>query len=178
VKVCKTAKKMPRLNFKRKMPRFLRKLHRQTKKLIRLSKRKMSMNATSEYEDNFDDDFPSDIEALSRSQTPRFIVDRNGTFCWPPMKYVECATIETDESVLSPVIEEAKTAGADIGIENFTLGSPLTHSSDDTPRVLGWLEVKSDSHVFTPAVATSNQPPGPFRKAPFHENMQILKTNI
>merc|ERR1739844_638570 len=129
-----------RFKFDRKMPKFLRKMHRQTKKFIRLSKRKTSMNA-SEYDDNFDDDFPSDIDALSRSPTPRFIVDRNGTFCWPPMKYVEATHVQKDSSVLNPVIEEAAAAAADIGIENFTLGSPLTHSEDDTPRVLGWLEV-------------------------------------
>ena len=44
-----------------------------------------------------------------------------------------------------------------------------------------FFQVKTDSHVFTPAIAHNaemNPPAGPFRKAPFHANMHVLKTKI
>lgn len=134
------------------------------------------------YGDNYDgdDDLPSDIEGLSRSPTPRFIVDRQGAFRWPPIRIGEEVENE-DENTIQPVLEHSDHSSANLGIENFTLKKPVTQTSSDAPCVLGWLQVKTDSHVFTPAIAHNaelNQQAGPFRKAPFHANMHVLKTKI
>ena len=118
-----------------------------------------------------DDDFPSDIDQLSHHSSPRFIVDRQGTFCWPP---ITVAIGELDEEVPSGVPPAVALGTAD----NFTLARPKNTSSEDGPSVLGWLQVNTDSHVFTPALASPGAREGPFKKAPFHSNMHVLKTKI
>jgi len=73
-------------------------------------------------------------------------------------------------------IDNDNDAAAD---DNFTLKNPqdMTDSSPDAaPCVLGWLQVNTDSHIFTPALAESKA--GPFRKAPFHSNLHVLQTKI
>jgi len=64
--------------------------------------------------------------------------------------------------------------------DNFTLARPNKTNSEDGPSVLGWLQVNTDSHVFTPAIAssTTGTKEGPFKKAPFHTNMHVLQTKI
>jgi len=113
---------------------------------------------------------PGQADEISRSSSPRFIVDRQGAVCWPPFKIGDGVNYESD-------LEHSE----DLGIENFTLKKPQPVNSTDAPCVLGWLQVKSDSHVFTPALANnidSKDNAGPFRKAPFHSNMHVLKTKI
>jgi len=140
-------------------------------------------------DDYFEEDIlPSDHDVVSRSPTPRFIVDRQGTFRWPPInvKLEEEGNIpETSKTAIQPVLEQSEDPATHLGIENFTLRTPVTENSSDAPCVLGWLQVKPDSHIFTPAIAqqevktTSNShEKGPFRKAPFHANMHVLKTKI
>lgn len=157
-------------------PGLFRKL---TRKFVRQKNSRLK-NYILDYVDDYDEDLPSDIEGLSRSPTPRFIVDRQGAFRWPPIRIGEDGASE-DENTIQPVIEHSDRPSANLGIENFTLKKPLTQTSSDAPCVLGWLQVKTDSHVFTPAIAHNaeqNQPAGPFRKAPFHANMHVLKTKI
>ena len=84
-----------------------------------------------DYDD--DEDRPrSDLECASRSPTPRFIVDRQGAFRWPPIRIGEDG-VERDEN---------SNENPDPGTENFTLKRPLTQTLSDTPRVLGWLQVR------------------------------------
>jgi len=118
-----------------------------------------------------DDDFPSDIDQLSNHSSPRFIVDRQGTFRWPPIT----VAIGDDEEVPSSGVPPAVALGT---TDNFTLARPKNTSSEDGPSVLGWLQVNTDSHVFTPALASPGGREGPFKKAPFHSNMHVLKTKI
>jgi len=154
-------------------PGLLRKL---TKKIVR----RKNTNLKNYIFEDFDDDMPSDIEGISRSPTPRFIVDRQGAFRWPPIRIGE-EGVNEDENTIQPVLERSDQPSANLGIENFTLKKPSTETSSDAPCVLGWLQVKTDSHVFTPAIAHNaemNPPAGPFRKAPFHANMHVLKTKI
>ena len=113
------------------------------------------------------EDFPSDIDQLSIHSSPRFIVDRQGTFRWPPIS----VAIGEDSSQVPPTVA-LETA------DNFTLARPKNTSSEDGPSVLGWLQVNTDSHVFTPALASPGGREGPFKKAPFHSNMHVLKTKI
>jgi len=116
---------------------------------------------------DFDVPVPEDF---SRSSSPRFIVDRLGAVCWPPFKMADGEATQSE-------LEQAEHCG----IENFTLKKPQSDQSNEAPFVLGWLQVKSDSHVFTPALANnmdSKEKTGPFRKAPFHSNMHVLKTKI
>jgi len=157
-------------------PGLLRKF---TQKFVRRKNARLK-NYILDYVDNYDDDMPSDIEGLSRSPTPRFIVDRQGAFRWPPIRIGE-EGVNDDENTIQPVLEHSDQPSANLGIENFTLKKPLTQTSSDAPCVLGWLQVKTDSHVFTPAIAHNAESPpqaGPFRKAPFHANMHVLKTKI
>ena len=120
-----------------------------------------------------DDDFPSDIDQLSNHSSPRFIVDRQGTFRWPPIT----VAIGEDEEV--PSSSSAVPPAVALGTaDNFTLARPKNTSSEDGPSVLGWLQVNTDSHVFTPALASPGGREGPFKKAPFHSNMHVLKTKI
>jgi len=128
-----------------------------------------------------ENEVPSDLEGFSRSPTPRFIVDRQGAFRWPPIRIEEDGVKHDENNAIHPVIEHSDEPSANLGIENFTLKRPLTQTSSDAPCVLGWLQVKTDSHVFTPAIAHNAEPApqaGPFRKAPFHANMHVLKTKI
>ena len=113
-----------------------------------------------------DEDFPSDIDQLSNHSSPRFIVDRQGTFRWPPI------TVAIGEAEAPPAVALGTT-------DNFTLARPPKNTSpEDGPSVLGWLQVNTDSHVFTPALASPGGREGPFKKAPFHSNMHVLKTKI
>ena len=116
-------------------PGLFRKL---TRKFVR---RKHLKNYILDYVDDYDDDnLPSDIEGLSRSPTPRFIVDRQGAFRWPPIRIGEVSAAEDDNSI-QPVIEHSDRPSANLGIENFTLKKPSTQTSSDAPCVLGWLQV-------------------------------------
>jgi len=127
------------------------------------------------------DKFPDSNEGeSSRCPTPRFIVDRQGEVRWPPFKISE-KDIDTKYDKESP----EETGVESLGIENFSLRKPqsLTEPSSEleVPRVLGWLQVNSDSHIFTPAIAQNTEKSGknsPFKKAPFHSNMHVLKTKI
>jgi len=157
-------------------PGLFRKL---TRKFVRRKNSRLK-NYILNHVDDYDDEMPSDIEGVSRSPTPRFIVDRQGAFRWPPIRIGEVGA-GADENTIQPVLEHSDRPSANLGIENFTLKKPLTQTSSDAPCVLGWLQVKTDSHVFTPAIAHNaelNQQAGPFRKAPFHANMHVLKTKI
>lgn len=125
----------------------------------------------------------SECSCPSRSPTPRFIVDRQGAIRWPPIKLSDDErdnSDKTDEEDRGNVLELSDR----VGIENFTLKKPQnsTASSSVPPLVLGWLQVNTDSHVFTPALARtmdeSRDKAGPFRKAPFHSNMHVLQTKI
>jgi len=153
-----------------------------TQKFVRRKNGRLK-NYILDYVEDYDEEdiLPSDIEVVSRSPTPRFIVDRKGAFRWPPIRIGEEGEIG-DENTIQPVIEHSDQASANLGIENFTLKKPLTQTSSDAPCVLGWLQVKTDSHIFTPAIAhnaeSAPQQAGPFRKAPFHANMHVLKTKI
>lgn len=108
-------------------------------------------------------------------------MDRQGAIRWPPIRL-------SDERDIRDIRDTDDDEGRDsvpghVGIENFTLKNPLstTESSSDPPRVLGWLQVNTDSHVFTPALARTadtDSKAGPFRKAPFHSNMHVLQTKI
>jgi len=133
---------------------------------------------------DFDNHDCSDIcDCSSRSPTPRFIVDRQGAIRWPPFKI-------TNEGGSNDENKSYPEQTDDVGIENFTLKKPqtLTEPSTSVPRVLGWLQVNSDSHVFTPALAHAElgaggdtrekDKGGPFKKAPFHSNMHVLQTKI
>jgi len=151
-----------------------------TRKFVRRKNSQLKNYILDYVDDNYDEEMPSDIEGVSRSPTPRFIVDRQGAFRWPPIRLGEDGA-SADENTIQPVIEHSDNPSANLGIENFTLKKPLTHTASDAPCVLGWLQVKTDSHVFTPAIAhdaEQNQQAGPFRKAPFHANMHVLKTKI
>jgi len=149
----------------------LRKLF-QPQKLVRQITGKLTRKRTLEkyiFDFGLAGDTPAGEEETSRSSSPRFIVDRGGAVCWPPFKIGDAGNIQSElELDQSP----------DLGIENFTLRKPQSDHSTDAPCVLGWLQVKSDSHVFTPALADSKEKAGPFRKAPFHSNMHVLKTKI
>lgn len=180
-------------NAKRKFQRYVR-----SPGLIKnFGKRMFRKNPKSPMEsyilDNNDDYYeedilPSDHDLVSRSPTPRFIVDRQGTFRWPPInvKLEEDGNVrEPTKTAIQPVLEQSEDPSTNLGIENFTLRTPSTENSSDSPSVLGWLQVKPDSHIFTPAIAqqesnttTNSQEKGPFRKAPFHANMHVLKTKI
>ena len=112
-------------------------------------------------------------ESEERSPTPRFIVDRQGTFRWPPIRFGEDKEEGAKEKE-APLMNQS---------DNFTLKrSPSSADTcSDSPRVLGWLQVRRDSHVFTPAIAHDaelNEKAGPFKKAPFHVNMHVLQTKI
>ena len=120
-----------------------------------------------------DDDSPSDIDQVSNHSSPRFIVDRQGTFRWPPITVAigEDEEVPTSSSGVPPAVALGTA-------DNFTLARPKNTSSEDGPSVLGWLQVNTDSHVFTPALASPGAREGPFKKAPFHSNMHVLKTKI
>lgn len=122
---------------------------------------------------NPDEEMPSDIEQLSQHSSPRFIVDRQGTFHWPPISQ---AIGDDDDATSANLPSTLALSPAD----NFTLARPRnTNSSEVGPSVLGWLQVNTDSHVFTPALASpQDAKDGPFKKAPFHANMHVLKTKI
>merc|ERR1712223_2227371 len=62
------------------------------------------------------EDFPSDIDQLSIHSSPRFIVDRQGTFRWPPIS----VAIGEDSSQVPPAVA-LETA------DNFTLARPKKH---------------------------------------------------
>jgi len=94
----------------------------------------------------------------SGGSTPRLIVDKYGTLRWPPVK------LGQSDPASKQVLDS----------DNFMLKMPSSDNSS-SPCVLGWLQVKSDSHVFTPAVEEGN---GPFRKAPFHPHLHVLKTKV
>lgn len=157
--------------------------------LGRNSKSPMESYILDNNDDYYEEDIlPSDHDLISRSPTPRFIVDRQGTFRWPPINVKleeEGKVTETTTTAIQPVLEQSEDPSTHLGIENFTLRTPTTETSSDPPRVLGWLQVKPDSHIFTPAIAqqevkttTNPHEKGPFRKAPFHANMHVLKTKI
>ena len=162
----------------------LRKLF-QPQKLVRQLTGKLTRKRRLEkYILDFDVALPED---LSRSSSPRFIVDRHGAVCWPPFKMGEGEASQSEQ-------EQPEHCG----IENFTLKKSQSDQSTEAPFVLGWLQVgltplpclishvsylqvKRDSHVFTPALANSmdsKEKAGPFRKAPFHSNLHVLKTKI
>jgi len=142
----------------------------QPNKLLRQFKRKLTGKPRLEkYIFDFDLLGPGQSGEVSRSSSPRFIVDRQGAVRWPPFKI-------GGGQHHSP---EDPEHSEELGIENFTLKKPQSDHSSEAPCVLGWLQVKSDSHVFTPALAdSSKEKAGPFRKAPFHSNMHVLKTKI
>ena len=120
--------------------------------------------------DNPADNLPSDIDQISEHSSPRFIVDRQGTFRWPPIS----VDVENQDET-SPSSPQARALST---TDNFTLARPKNTSSEDSPSVLGWLQVTTDRHVFTPALASPAAREGPFKKAPFHANMHLLKTKI
>jgi len=124
-----------------------------------LSRRWRSMAAAgfNEMETDVDDDY-GEIETRSRMSTPRLIVDKTGTLCWPPTKIDS-----QNETTIAKVLNS----------DNFTFKIPSPDSS--SPSVLGWLQVKPDSHIFTPAV---EEPSSPFRKVPFHPHLHVLKTKV
>jgi len=100
-----------------------------------------------------------EIEHRSRGSTPCLIVDKTGTLRWPSNKSTDLETHRRRKVLDS---------------DNFTLRNPSTEKTS-SPSILGWLQVKPDSHVFTPAVEDPN---GPFRKVPFHPHLHVLKTKI
>ena len=76
------------------------------------------------------DKSPDDSDSCDcslRSPSPRFIVDRQGEIRWPPIK-----------------LSDQEPATENVGNENFSFKTPLspTDSSQNAPRVLGWLQVK------------------------------------
>lgn len=166
-------------------PGLLRKI---SQKFGQKKSKKTIAKYTSEYNEDFheEDVLPSDWDQFSRSPTPRFIVDREGTFHWPPKNMKlgntndEEDEVEFENKVNSQPDLDSLDEPTSLSEDNFTLKNP-----SDIPCVLGWLQVKRDSHVFTPALtqheddasAISNEK-GPFRKAPFHANMHVLTTKI
>lgn len=125
----------------------------------------------------------SECSCPSRSPTPRFIVDRQGAIRWPPIKLSDADQAQDQDTDDGEQRDGVPGLLGHVGIENFTLKNPLstTESSSDPLRVLGWLQVNTDSHVFTPALARTadaDSKAGPFRKAPFHSNMHVLQTKI
>lgn len=143
----------------------------QPNKLLRQFKRKLTGKPRLEkYIFDFDLLGPGQSGEVSRSSSPRFIVDRQGAVRWPPFKIGGGGG--------DPLSQADPEQTEELGIENFTLKKPQSDHSSEAPCVLGWLQVKSDSHVFTPALADSKEKAGPFRKAPFHSNMHVLKTKI
>lgn len=143
----------------------------QPNKLLKQLRRKLTGKPRLEkYIFDFDLLGPGLSAEVSRSSSPRFIVDRQGAVRWPPFKIPPDAAQHHSH--------EDPEQSEELGIENFTLKKPQSDHSSEAPCVLGWLQVKSDSHVFTPALANSKEKAGPFRKAPFHSNMHVLKTKI
>jgi len=110
-------------------------------------------------------------------------VDRQGAIRWPPIKLSDADQAQDHDTDDGEQRDGVPGLLGHVGIENFTLKNPLssTESSSDPLRVLGWLQVNTDSHVFTPALARTadaDSKAGPFRKAPFHSNMHVLQTKI
>jgi len=156
---------------RKKLPNLLRKIsHRLGGKSKPLNKYVIEFNEADYHEE---DVLPSEHDIVSRSPTPRFIVDRGGAFHWPPKNInlshqVEAATGSKPEPTMAQSDESSSPDK-----KNFTLKSP-----SNAPCVLGWLQVNPDSHVFTPALADDGDEKGPFKKAPFHSNMHVLTTKI
>ena len=71
---------------------------------------------------------PGQSGEVSRSSSPRFIVDRQGAVRWPPFKIGGEAQSDPEQS-------------EELGIENFTLKKPQSDHSSEAPCVLGWLQV-------------------------------------
>jgi len=155
---------------------MLQRCVRQTPGLLRLLSKPLSRTPLTPDTELHEDD---DTEPpLSPSSTPRFIVDRQGAFRWPPIS----VTMDDTDSALSLTHHHHSTSTAVTlnTTDNFTLARPNKTNSEDGPSVLGWLQVNTDSHVFTPAIAssTTGTKEGPFKKAPFHTNMHVLQTKI
>ena len=107
----------------------------QPNKLLRQLRRKLTGKPRLEkYIFDFDLLGPGQSGEVSRSSSPRFIVDRQGAVRWPPFK------IGGDgphlHSQADPELSE------ELGIENFTLKKPQSNHSSEAPCVLGWLQVK------------------------------------
>merc|ERR1719410_220647 len=100
-------------------------------------------------ESDVDEDLYGDTDERSDIATPCLIVDKSGTLRWP--------RLHPPPTEQDGVVAESKVLDSD----NFLLKNPSAHT-DSKPAVLGWLQVNSDSHIFTPAV----QEKGPFRKVP------------
>jgi len=156
---------------RRKVPRLLRKISQRLG-----GKSKPLEKYILEFDDgdyHEEDVLPSEHDVVSRSPTPRFIVDREGAFHWPPKNIKlsnqgDAATGSKPEPLMAQSDEPSSPDH-----KNFTL-----KSSPNAPCVLGWLQVNRDSHVFTPALAEGGDEKGPFKKAPFHANMHVLTTKI
>ena len=103
----------------------------QPHKLVRQLTRKLTRKRRLEkYIFDFGLQPPGQADEMSRSSSPRFIVDRQGAVCWPPFKIGEGDNYESD-------LEHSE----DLGIENFTLKKPQPDNSTEAPCVLGWLQV-------------------------------------
>ncbi len=149
-----------------------------------------------------DDDGPN---SSSRTPSPKMLLSRDGRLHWPvfpiggPAGSGALISATTSRFAVNPDRTAAAedTYSRQPGRENFSLGSkdstsaapaavavaPLsshvdesTRSLDET-RLLGWLQVRDSKggrqRRYLPVMDPA--PAGPFRKAPWHGNMHVLK---
>ena len=107
----------------------------QPNKLLRQLRRKLAGKPRLEkYIFDFDLLGPGQSGEVSRSSSPRFIVDRQGAVRWPPFKIAPDGAQSH-----SP---EDPDHSQQLGIENFTLKKSKSDHSSEAPCVLGWLQVR------------------------------------
>lgn len=124
-------------------------------------------------ESDVDEDLYGDTEQRSDIATPCLIVDKSGTLRWPRLLTSPgggdiASGGHTHSHDQGKILENSDN-------NNFMLRNPSLATAADaglSPAVLGWLQVNTDSHIFTPAVPHEK---GPFRKVPFHPHLHVLK---
>ena len=131
------------------------------------------------------------LPSESRTPTPKMLLNaKDGTLHWPVYQVggtPGSGMLISTSSMLQLKKSKSEATIQQPGRENFLLGEQIsdatlmaggakTRVGDDDSKLIGWLQVrdkelkkKSFLQILNPA------PEGPFRKAPWHGNIHVLK---
>lgn len=128
---------------------------------------------------------------VTRTPTPKMLLDmKSGAIHWPVYQFggqTGSGMMINSEAIVAKKSEQ-KMNETEPGRENFSLGEqmeiPLKNSNskrfldmdEDERKLIGWLQVRDPNNrkkTFTQVVNPKIE--GPFRKAPWHGNVHVMK---
>jgi len=126
---------------------------------------------------------------VTRTPTPKMLLDMtSGAIHWPVYQMGGQSGSGMLLSTKGLVKSKVKSAGIkeEPGRENFSLGGPisleemtpkqfLAVQEDYEKKLIGWLQVRDPNNKKSFLQVVNPAPEGPFRKAPWHGNVHVMK---